>query len=184
MIDDFTLVKKANEGDGLAFSHLLERHYDLIYRLGFRMLQNRADAEDLTQDICVSLAQKLRGFRGQSKLTTWLYQVTMNSARDFLRRKATISRIHRDFVDLEDLKKGAEAQHKEDVEWAYEAINSMPESLRETALLVVAEGLAHGEAGEILDVKEATVSWRMMKVRDHLKALAVGEANTNAEMRK
>ncbi len=181
MIDDFTLVKKANEGDGLAFSHLLERHYDMIYRLGYRMLQNRADAEDLAQDICVGLPKKLTSFRGQSKLTTWLYQVTMNAARDFLRRRATIVKIHSDFADLEDLKKGAEAQHKQDVEWAYNAINSMSEDLRETALLVVAEGLAHGEAGNILNVKEATVSWRMMKVRDHLKALAIAE--TNAEMR-
>lgn len=176
MIDDFTLVQRANDGDAGAFSLLLERHYDLIYRLGFRMLQNRADAQDLAQDVCVGLAGKLKSFQGQSKLTTWLYQVTMNAGRDFLRRRVTISKIHNDYADLEDLKKGAEAQHKNDVEWAYNAINSMAADLRETALLVVAEGLSHAEAGEILEVKEATVSWRMMKVRDHLKALAKVEA--------
>jgi len=176
MIDDLTLVKRANKGDGQAFSLLLERHYDLIYRLGFRMLQNQADAEDLAQDICVSLASKLHSFRGQSKLSTWLYQVTMNCARDFLRRRATIAKIHGEFADLQDLQKGAEAQHKDDVEWAYNAINSMSEDLRETALLIVAEGLSHNQAGEILNVKEATVSWRMMKVREHLKALVSDEA--------
>ncbi len=176
MIDDFTLVQKANKGDKRAFSLLLERHYDLIYRIGFRMLQNQADAEDLAQDICVSLAGKLQSFQGQSKLTTWLYQVTMNSARDFLRRRVTIAKIHGEFADLQDLQKGAEAQQKDDVEWAYNAINSMPEDLRETALLIVAEGLSHAEAGEVLNVKEATVSWRMMKVREHLKALVGEEA--------
>ena len=177
MIDDFTLVKKANSGDADAFSLLLERHYDLIYRLGFRMLQNRADAQDLAQDVCVGLASKLHQFRGQSKLTTWLYQVTMNAARDFLRRRVTIAKIHNDFADLEELQNGAQAQQKVDVEWAYGVINSMSQNLRETALLVVAEGLVHGEAADVLGVKEATISWRMMKVRDHLKAVAKAEAS-------
>ncbi len=177
MIDDFTLVQRANDGDAGAFSLLLERHYDLIYRLGFRMLQNRADAEDLAQDVCVGLAGKLKSFQGQSKLTTWLYQVTMNAGRDFLRRRVTISKIHSEYVDLEDMRQDDARQHQGDIEWAYGAINALKDDLRETALLVVAEGLNHAEAGEILEVKEATVSWRMMKVRDHLKALAKVEAS-------
>ena len=85
-ISDHALVEKTNRGDSAAFAALLERHYDLIYRLAYRMLGNQQDAEDITQDVCVALPQKLRKFKGHSKLTTWLYQVTVNTCRDFLRR--------------------------------------------------------------------------------------------------
>lgn len=174
--NDNELAAQANAGNGAAFSTLLERHYDLIYRLAYRMLSNRQDAEDLAQDICVALPKKLKSFRGKSKLTTWLYQVTMNSARDFLRRRLTIARIHTEFIDVDALQKAADKQRQKDVEWAYSAINTLPDDLRETAMLVVAEGLNHAEAASILEIKEATVSWRMMKLRDHLKALALSEA--------
>ncbi len=89
-VNDNELAAQANAGNRAAFSMLLERHYDLIYRLAYRILSNREDAEDLAQEICVSLPKKLKSFVGKSKMTTWLYQVTMNAARDFLRRRSTI----------------------------------------------------------------------------------------------
>ena len=174
--NDNDLAAQAIAGDRAAFATLLGRHYDLIYRLAWRMLSNRQDAEDLTQDICVALPKKLKSFHGRSKLTTWLYQVTMNAARDHLRRRSTIARIHSEYMDTDALQKAGDRARQKEMEWAYEAINTLPEDLRETAMLVVAEGLNHAEAAAILEIKEATVSWRMMKVREHLKALALSEA--------
>ncbi|VAV99347.1 hypothetical protein MNBD_ALPHA08-1851 [hydrothermal vent metagenome] len=175
-MNDNELAAQANAGNRAAFALLLERHYDLIFRLAFRMLSNRTDAEDLAQDICVALPKKLRSFAGKSKLTTWLYQVTMNAARDFLRRRSTIQKIHTEFADADALQKAGDKARQKEVEWAYGAISTLPDDLRETALLVVAEGLNHAEAATILEIKETTVSWRMMKVREHLKALALSEA--------
>jgi len=175
-ISDNELAAQANAGNGAAFSAILERHYDLIYRLAFRMLLNQHDAEDLAQDICVALPQKLKSFNGKAKLTTWLYQVTMNSGRDFLRRRSTIQRIHTEFMYVDTLQKAADADRQKGIEWAYSAINTLPDDLHETAMLVVAEGLNHAEAADILGIKETTVSWRMMKLRQHLKALALSEA--------
>jgi len=173
---DDELVAQANAGSRAAFSVLLERHYDLIYRLAFRLLSNHSDAEDLAQDICVALPKKLKSFHGKSKLTTWLYQVTINSSRDFLRRRSSIQRLHNEFADVDSLQKAADSERQKDAEWAYSAINTLSDDLRETALLVVTEGLNHAEAAEILGIKETTVSWRMMKLRQHLKALAISEA--------
>lgn len=176
-ISDNDLAAQANAGDRAAFAALLGRHYDLIYRLAYRMLSNQADAEDLAQDICIALPKKLKSFAGKSKLTTWLYQVTMNAGRDFLRRKSTIQRIQTEFMDTDALQKAGDKERQKDVEWAYMAINTLPDDLRETALLVVAEGLNHADSATILEIKETTVSWRMMKVREHLKAIALSEAD-------
>lgn len=172
MSDDNELVKRALEGDRRAFAVLVERHYDLIYRLAFKVVRERADAEDIAQDVCVSLARRLESFGGRSRLTTWLYQVTLNAARDFLRRKATIGRLQSDFAEQAEMDRADEAERQRDSDWAYEAIATLKEDLRETALLVVSEGLNHAEAGEVLGIREATISWRMMKVRNHLKDLA------------
>ncbi len=176
-ISDHALVEKANGGDSAAFSTLLERHYDLIYRLAYRMLGNQQDAEDITQDVCVALPQKLRKFKGHAKLTTWLYQVTVNTCRDFIRRNVTAQRTHHDFAQIDEMHKDTQAQRRERAALAYQMIDTLEESLRETALLVVAEGLNHAEVAEILDIKESTVSWRMLKVRENLSALTQREAS-------
>lgn len=178
MTSDQQLVEQAQAGDSAAFGLLLERHYDLIYRLAFRILGNQQDAEDITQDICVALPKKLASFKGNAKLTTWLYQVTVNTCRDFMRRCATTRKTHADYAQISAIQNDTQAQRRLDSEAAYQLINTLENDLRETALLVVAEGLNHAEAADILSIKESTVSWRMAKIRENLSALTQREANT------
>jgi len=167
---DFELVKEANNGEAAAFAELLGRHYDLIYRIAFRTLGNQQDAEDTAQDICVALPKKLTSFQGKSKLTTWLYQITLNQCRDLMRKSTSSQRMMADFSEISALQTYQNEEHRKTVEWAYNAIDSLTEPWRETALLVVAEGLTHAETAEILGIKESTVSWRMMEVKEKLKA--------------
>lgn len=174
-MSDAELIAKANLGDAEAFAALLERHYDLIFRLAFRTLANRQDAEDITQDICVSLAKKIRLYQGRAKFTTWLYQLTLNACRDLRRQMVTRQRNYADYREISVLRDEHNRQRQKDAEWAYSAIDTLPETLRETALLVVAEDLNHAQAGDILGVKESTVSWRMLKIREKLGLLAQTE---------
>lgn len=175
-INDIELVAKAVSGDTRAFSALLERHYDLIFRLAFRTLTNQQDAEDITQDICVSLPRKLTSFQGSAQFTTWLYQVTLNACRDFRRRMARTRKTHSEYGEISALRDEDSRQRQKDAQWAYYAIDTLGEPLRETALLVVAEGLNHAQVGEIQGIKESTVSWRMLKIREKLSELAHTEA--------
>lgn len=167
---DIELVNQANKGDATAFAALLERHYDLIYRVALRTVANAADAEDIAQDVCIALPQKLASFQGKAKLTTWLYQITLNQCRDFMRRHASVQKKHHDFIEVNALFQDANQQQQKALEWAYAAIHTLKEPLRETAILVVAEGLSHAEAATILGIRESTVSWRMMQVKKKLKA--------------
>jgi RNA polymerase sigma-70 factor (ECF subfamily) len=167
---DTELVNKANNADATAFATLLERHYDLLYRVALRTVGNPQDAEDIAQDICLALPKKLMSFQGRSKFTTWLYQVTLNQCRDFMRYTASTAKKHQDFIEVNALFSAESAAQKKALKWVYSAINSLTEPLRETAILVVIEGLQHAEVAEIIGVKESTVSWRMMKVKMKLKA--------------
>jgi len=75
-----------------------------------------------------------------------------------------------DFGEINVLRTYQNEEQRKAVEWAYNAIDYLIEPWRVIALLVVAEGLTHAEAAEILNTKESTISWRMMEVREKLKA--------------
>ncbi len=70
---DPDLIGRARDGDRDAFGRLVERHYDFIYRVAWRWAGNRADAEDIAQDVCVRLGRAIRSYRGGGAFTTWLY---------------------------------------------------------------------------------------------------------------
>ena len=168
---DNALAERAAGGDRDAFRVLLERHYDRIYRLAYRYCGRHADAEDITQDICLALPGKLRSFQGSARFTTWLYRVALNAAKDHARRGQSAAKAHETYAEVSALEREGEAETAAQMAWVYEALGAMNEDLRATALLVLAEGLSHAEAADVLEVKESTVSWRMHEIRNSLKSL-------------
>lgn len=169
-VDDESLALAAAAGDGQAFAALLERQYDRVFGLCFRLTGDRAEAEDLTQDICAALPAKLSGFRGQARLTTWLYRVVVNAAHDRRRRNASHARAARGWGDWEMARQAVIAEGQDQAAWLAQAMGALPEDLRDTLVLVL-DGLSHAEAGDVLGVSEGTVSWRMAEVKKRLRRL-------------
>ncbi len=169
---DEILARRAVAGDRNAFSDLLERHYGLIYRVAARMLGDGVEAEDLAQDVCVGLVTRLASYGGQSRFTTWLYRVVVNAARDAMRRDATRRRNEQEFAEQDGLGDRQIGIGGEDSVWLQQVLGQLSDELRTTVILVLAEGLRHGEAGKILGVSEATVSWRLHQVRKQLRRQA------------
>jgi len=160
-VSDEKLVESALGGDAAAFSVLLERHYDRIFRVAAGVLGSRAEAEDVTQDICLSLPKKLAQFRGDARFTTWLHRVVLNAARDRLRRMKTHSTKASGWGDWELNRQAANQEASEARSWLTNAMASLSPDLRETVTLVLGEDMTHKDAGEALGVSEGTVSWRM-----------------------
>lgn len=172
---DEALALAAANGDREAFAALLSRHYDRIFRLGWRLLGSPAEAEDLAQDICLALPAKIGGFRGASRFSTWLHRVVVNAAHDRRRRAATRSKAADGWGDWELARRAANDEAAEAADWLVRAMGGLPGDLRETVALVLGEELTHREAGEVLGISEGTVSWRMSEVKKHLRALASAE---------
>ena len=171
---DEDLAKAASLGDGAAFASLLERHYDRLFRLCFRLTGARAEAEDLTQDICAALPAKLRAFRGESKITTWLWRVAVNASHDRRCRRATYARASEGWGDWEIARQDAIAEGRDRADWLMEALARLPEDLRDTLALVLDE-VSHAEAGAILGVSEGTVSWRVSEAKKRLRSFRAAE---------
>lgn len=159
------LIRRAQAGETDAFTELLEAHYELIYRFAYRWCAQREAAEDITQQCCIKLARALKQFHHRAKFSTWLYRLVINTALDWQRHEG-----RHDHIETTADHTSAAAQDESPVylQQILKRLDNMGEGLRETALLVLAEGFNHREAAEILGVKESTVSWRLHHMRKQL----------------
>ena len=173
---DSTLALAAAGGDRAAFGVLIQRHYDRIYGLCWRLTGNVTEAEDLSQDICASLPRRLQGFRGEAQFTTWLYRVIVNAAHDSRRRAAARSRAADGWGDWEKARHDQIDEDRAAQDWLASAMARLSPELRETVALVLGEELTQAEAGAVLGLSEGTIAWRMSEVKKKLKAIAAEEA--------
>jgi len=169
------LATKAAGGSAEAFRKLLERHYDLMYRVAFRTLGQQADAEDLVQEICVALPKKLGSFKGDSKFESWLYRVVVNAGRDLMRKRGAQARAADGWGDVEVMQRQAATDKSESLGWLTRAMQRLSPELRETVALVLGEEMTHAQAGKALGLSEGSVSWRMSEVKKELRRMAQAE---------
>lgn len=171
---DEDLATQAASGDGAAFGVLLDRHYDRLFAFCFRLTGSRADAEDLTQDICAVLPSKLRSYQGRAKVTTWLYRVAVNAAHDRRRRQATYARATDGWGNWEIGRVADIAEGADKSVWLSTAMATLTDDLRDTLALIL-DDATHAQAAEVLGVSEGTISWRISEAKKRLKAHRIQE---------
>ena len=162
---DGSLVSAAIGGDREAFGELLHRHYDRIHAIAWQMTGSRADAEDIAQDVCCLLVEKIGSFRGEAKFSTWLCGIVVNCCRDHHRRRRSFQGFTQKLTVLAGLARGPDGRDLHDQVWIDSAIGRLKPAYRDTVTLVVGQQLTHAEAAEVLGITESTVSWRMHEVR-------------------
>lgn len=168
---DADLVAAAAAGSRAAFEALLQTHYAKIHGLAWRLTGSRIDADDIAQDVCCTLVEKIGSFRGQAKFTTWLTGITYNACRDFARRRRSLGGMIEKLTVLAGLADVPDGRDAYDLVWTKSAISRLKPALRDTVVLVAGEQLTHAEAAEILGVSENTIAWRMHEVRRRLSAV-------------
>ncbi len=175
MGSDEDLAARAALGDGAAFRTLLGRHYDRVFRVVFSVLQSKSDAEDITQEIWAALPSKLRHWRGDAKLSTWLHRIALNAAKDSLRRSAVRARTIAGYTEMDALSRGAAIDTERRLSWLQCALETLSEDLRATAALTLGEQMNFADAAAILGIAEGTVAWRMSEIRKRLKTIALND---------
>jgi len=168
---DENLALAAAGGDRDAFALLLAHQYDRLFSLCFRLTGTRADAEDLTQDICLALPAKLASYRGDARVTTWLYRIAVNAAHDRRRRATSHAKAASGWGDWEANRQAVNRETAEQVDWLTQAMTALPDDLRDTAALTLGDDMTHAQAAEILGVSEGTISWRLSDIRKRLREI-------------
>jgi len=167
------LVRRAQDGDAAAFEHLYRSHSRHVYRVCLRMLKNAADAEDITQQVFLSLFRKIGTFRGESRLSTWLHRVTVNAALMHLRKRAGEARP--ESFDAETLPFLTVSDHSTD--GAADRINlrralqKIPAGCRRMFLLHVVLGYKHQEIAKLESCSVGCSKSQVHKARKRLQGL-------------
>lgn len=167
---DADLVAAAAAGNRDAFVVLLRRHYDRIHGLAWHLTGSRADADDIAQDVCCALVEKLGSFRGEAKFSTWLCGMTVNACRDWRRRRRSFRGLAEKLTVLAGLAGGPDGRDQYDAIWLKSRIARLKPAYREAIALVVGQQMTHAEAAQALGIAEATVSWRIHEARRLLSA--------------
>jgi RNA polymerase sigma factor (sigma-70 family) len=162
---DEDLAAHAAEGDRAAFEALLRRHYDLMHRVAWRLTGSRADAQDIAQEVCCTLVEKIGSFKGEARFTTWLIGIVRNACHDHYRRGSALQRLRGHLAVVAGLQRQPDGRDLYQRGWLASALAQLQPALRETVVLVAGEGLSHAEAARVLGVAESTVSGRMFEAR-------------------
>jgi RNA polymerase sigma factor (sigma-70 family) len=165
------LIVRAQNGDASAFGELVETHYDLIHRTAWKWCGNRADAEDIAQDVCVKLGQAIRGFDFRSAFSSWVYRITLNAVRDMQRAGRRRGRNADAYAEVAPAEQAPDQEAAATNRQLWEAVRRLPERQRDAVLLVYAEDLSHAAAADIMGIKEATVSFHVHEARKTLRGL-------------
>ncbi len=171
---DLRLALAAAGGDAAAFDALIEQAYDQIYRLAWRFLGHREAAEDVTQSVCVKLADAIRSYRGESAFRTWIYRITYNATIDHIRQNQRLAPTEPSKLMLLADSALPPVPSPEDAAESLEiwdAVRALPDQQRDATLLVYAEDMSHAEAARVMGITEKTVSWHLHAARKRLKSV-------------
>jgi len=168
---DNALIQKFIDGDQSAFNSLMIKHKDKVRNLVYLTLGDSDYVDDISQDVFISVYKKLGEFRFESKFTTWLYRITVNKCRDYLRKK----KVRSIFVSIKDseneISAGSGTENIDIPALVRKGIKKLPEKLRVPLILRDIDGLSYKEIADQLDCEVGTVKSRIFRARESLKII-------------
>jgi RNA polymerase sigma-70 factor (ECF subfamily) len=173
-------TESATDGDAPAqnldhrFGALLKEHQNHLYRFVLRNIGNPSDAEDIAQQAFVEAYKSMASFRGESKMSTWLYGIAMNLVRNYLNRAPHRVREYESDDVLDTLPSGtdgpeAQAERGELMTLLAAQIGELPPELQQILMLVAIDGLSYDEAALMLEIPVGTVRSRLFRAREVIK---------------
>ena len=173
-VKESLLIANSQNGDKEAFTELVSLYQERVYNLAYQIVHNHADAEDIAQETFIRLYRKIHKFRGGSTFFTWLYRITVNAAKNFLRAKPVNHVPFEDTVINPNLlaegnNPSTETISKETDRTIAKAIDMLPFEQRTAVILHDIEGVSHKEISEIMHCSEGTVWSRLFYARKKLR---------------
>ncbi len=160
--DETALLERARQGDRAAVEDLVERYQDSIYSIAMTFTRNPHGAEDLAQEAWIRILKGLPGFRGDSRFTTWMYRVVMNTFLNAPRpREAELHEPASTPDELSRTETGLAVQA---------AVRNLPEEFRAVVALRFIADLSYSEIAAALQLPLGTVQSRLSRGLERLSA--------------
>ena len=180
MKDQENIIARARRGDADAFEQLVVAYRDQVFRLALRMCGNEADADEVAQEAFLSAWKALPNFRGDSRFSTWLYQLTSHAAIDLMRRKKRqIAAEDITEVSAPDPAPGPQqqAEQSETRQAVRDAMAQLSPEYRQIVVLRFLQELSYEEIGAVLKLPPGTVKSRLNRAKSQLKDILSKRGN-------
>ena len=179
------LIQQLQNGVQSSYAQLVEAYQHLVYNTVLGIIQSKEDAEDVAQEVFIQVFQSIKQFKGESKLSTWLYRIAITKSLDWQRRKCRKKRfaIVERFFGTDDTVKhdpptfhhpGVVMENKEKAALLFKAMTKLPENQKIAFTLNKVAGLSYLDVATVMQVTEASVEALLHRAKQNLrKELAV-----------
>ena len=180
--DELSLLAACRKGDTHAFEQLVLRYQRGLYNVAFRISGNEADAADIVQEAFLAAWRKIKEFRGEAKLSTWLTSITVNQARTRWQQNRQKRGREESLDDAAEEKRGAPLQIASEQPSALEllersvlrellerCIKALDQGFREVLVLRDMQEMPYDEVGQVLGLREGTVKSRLFRAREAVR---------------
>ena len=167
---DGELLALCRQGYETAFGELVGRYRNRLWSICFRVTGNREDAEEAVQDTLTSAWQNLHKFRGDAKVSTWLYRIAANASLAIVRKRKDTVVDDFDVIELED-PAPMTADRVADVDAVRRALAELPEDFRVAIVLREFAEMSYADIAEHQGIPVATVKTRINRARKQLITL-------------
>ena len=171
-------------GNQIAYSQLIDDYEQKVFATCISFIPNKEDAEDLAQEVFLEVFNSINKFKGDSKLSTWIYRITTNKCLEFIRKKSAKKRfafmqsitgneipIDKTSYFTEFNHPGIVLENKERNETLFHAINKLPEIQRVVFTLHKIDGKSYKEISEIIKKSVSSVESLMFRAKKNLQEL-------------
>lgn len=181
-MNEFELIEGLKKGEETAFKYLVDTYKDRVFNTALGIVQNAEDAEDVAQEVFIQVYRSIHHFKGESKLSTWLYRIATTRALDLLRSRKSKKRfgfIQRLFgeegepvQDIPDFNHpGVALEKKENAAKLFRAIAKLPENQKTAFTLHKMEDLSYQEISEVMQTTVPAVESLMHRAKQNLRKL-------------
>lgn len=155
------------------FEQLIEDHSRMIYKIAGAYCNTAADRDDLISEIILQLWQSVKNFKHQSKISTWIYRVALNTAMNASRKRKNESLFLRvDFQKTPPNIPIIEAEYTDELEILYQCINELSE-INKALILLLLDGKTYDEMAEITGMSKTNVGTRINRIKEQLRKMVI-----------
>jgi RNA polymerase sigma-70 factor (ECF subfamily) len=184
-MDEQEIIEKVKRGESKYFAEIITKYKKVVFGHAYNFLRNKEEAEDAAQEIFVSVYNNLKNFRGDSKLSTWIYRITVNTCKNRLKQ---LQRARGQMAE-DSYEEGAEEKpslvdglkEKEEKEpdksfaseevrkTVYKRIDELTGEQRQVIMMRDVEGLSYEEIGQALKISVSAVKSKLFRARENLR---------------
>jgi RNA polymerase sigma factor (sigma-70 family) len=194
-LNELDLIQQLRAGDEGAFKLLVANYQDLVYNTAMGIVQNSEDAEDVAQEVFIQVYRSIDQFKGDARLSTWIYRITTTKALDHIRsrkRKKRFAFITSLFGPNDELvhepvdfqHPGVTLDRKEQAALLFRMIDQLPENQKVAFTLHKTEELSYQEIADVMQLSVSAVESLLFRARQNLRRLLEKYYQQNNEQDK